>query len=346
LTGSEGLVVKAAVVQAAPVAFDVAATMEKVVDFAADAARPGVDVVLFPEAFVSCYPRGLSFGTVIGARTQEGRAWYRRYWESSIDVPGPIVDQLASTARAHRIHLGIGVIERAFGSLYSTALIFSPDGELLSRHRKIMPTGAERLVWGSGDGSTMSVCDTPIGKLGSVICWENYMPLMRQYMYESGVELYLAPTADARESWVTSMKHIASEGRCFVLSANQFSRRSDYPEDYPLDIPEDAGDDPVLSVGNSVIVGPRGDILAGPEITGETILRADLDVGRIIEAKFDLDVAGHYSRPDIFQLMVDETRRKPLTHVHSTNSELIQEKTPAAGMEDNDTIATNARLGE
>jgi nitrilase len=181
-------------------------------------------------------------------------------------------------------------------------LFFAADGTLLGKHRKVMPTASERLVWGFGDGSTLPVFDTSLGRLGAVICWENYMPLLRMAMYRKGIQLYCAPTADARETWVVSMRHIAFEGRCFVLSANQFARRSDYPDDYPVDLAPDE----VMCRGNSVIVSPFGELLAGPETEGEAILRAEIDLGRTVEGKFDLDVTGHYSRPDVFQLEVDE----------------------------------------
>jgi nitrilase len=290
---------KAAVIQAAPVAFELDATLDKVERLAADA---DADLVVFPEAFVSCYPRGYAFGAVLGSRTGEGRAWFRRYWESSIDVPGPATERLGAIARERDCHLVIGVIERGGGTLYCTALFFAPDGKLLGKHRKLMPTASERLVWGFGDGSTLPVFDTPLGRLGAVICWENYMPLLRMAMYRKGIQLYCAPTADPRETWVASMRHIACEGRCFVLSANQFARRSDYPDDYPVDLPADE----VMCRGNSVIVSPLGELLAGPETEGEAILLAEVDLGRTIEGKFDFDVAGHYSRPDVFRLEVDE----------------------------------------
>jgi nitrilase len=297
-------IVRAAVVQAAPVAFDLGATLMKVERLTAESAAGGADLVLFPEAFVSCYPRGLTFGATIGSRTPEGRAWFRRYWESSIDVPGPAVDRLAAIAGEHDVQLVIGVIERDGGTLYCTALFFSPSGEYMGKHRKLVPTAAERVVWGSGDGSTMPVFDTPIGRLGAVICWENYMPLLRTAMYAKGIQIWCAPTADPRDSWIASMQHIACEGRCFVLSAEQFVRRDDYPKDYPIE--DDHEPDAVLCRGASVIVSPLGHILAGPELSGEAIVRADLDLAQIAEGKYDLDVVGHYARPDIFQLSVNE----------------------------------------
>jgi nitrilase len=309
----------AAVVQAAPVAFDAEATLAKVEALTAESAAGGAKLVVFPEAFVSAYPRGMTFGTTIGSRTPEGRAWYRRYHESSIDVPGPAVDRLGRTAREHGVHLVIGVIERDGATLYCTALFLAPSGELLGKHRKLMPTAAERLVWGFGDGSTMPVFETPLGRLGAVICWENYMPLMRTSMYAKGIQIWCAPTADTRDTWLASMQHIAFEGRCYVLSANQFARRRDYPDDYPVD----AGDEPdaVMCRGGSMIVSPLGEIIAGPELGHTAILRAEIDLAQVTEAKYDFDVVGHYSRPDVFCLSVNEqatpgvVRQDEPTHV-------------------------------
>jgi nitrilase len=301
---------RVAVVQAAPVAFDVGATLQKVRDLAADAGRGGARLTLFPEAFVSAYPRGLDFGATVGARSAEGREQFRMYWESAIDVPGPHVDELAEIARVNQTHLVIGVVERDGGTLYCTVLFLAPDGRYLGKHRKLMPTGSERLVWGFGDGSTMPVIETDVGRVGAVICWENYMPLMRAAMYAKGVEIYCAPTADGRDTWLPTMQHIALEGRCFVLSANQFARRRDYPAEYRTAF----GDDPetVLSRGGSCIIGPLGQVLAGPDFAGETILTADIDLQDVARARLDFDAVGHYARPDVFRLVVDETSRPPV----------------------------------
>ncbi len=304
------MVFKAAVVQASPVVFDRDRTLAKVERLAADASRRGAALVVFPEAFVSAYPRGLDFGAVVGARTERGRDDFRRYWESSVDVPGPAVDALGRIARANRIFLVIGVVERDGGTLYCTVLFFAADGTYLGKHRKVMPTASERLVWGFGDGSTMPVFQTPLGKLGAVICWENYLPLMRAAMYAKGIELYCAPTADPRDSWIASMRHIAVEGRCFVLACNQFNRRKDFPADYDSRLGSDG--DMIMSRGGSCIVDPFGNFLAGPVVDEEAILVADIDRGEIIRGKYDLDVVGHYARPDIFQLHVDERPRHPV----------------------------------
>jgi nitrilase len=296
---------KAAVVQAAPVGFDREATLAKAERLVVEAAATGAKLVVFPEAFVSCYPRGLNFGSVVGSRTPEGREDYRRYWESSVDVPGPVVDRLAAMAGASGVYLVMGVIERDGGTLYCTVLFFDSRGAYLGKHRKLMPTAAERLVWGYGDGSTLPVFDTEVGKLGAVICWENYMPMLRMAMYSKGIQIYCAPTADQRDSWIASMQHIACEGRCYVLSCNQFARRSDYPDDYAI-----AGDDDpqrILSRGGSVIVSPLGEILAGPNFDGEAILTAEIDLNEIARGKLDFDAVGHYARPDVFQLHVNES---------------------------------------
>ena len=310
---------KVAVVQASPVVFDRERTLKKVDALVREAASQGARLVVFPEAFVSAYPRGLDFGAVIGSRSDAGREHFRRYWESSVDVPGQAVDVLARTAKASRVYLVIGVIERDGGTLYCTVLFFSSDGVCLGKHRKIMPTASERLVWGFGDGSTLPVFDTPMGKIGAVICWENYLPLMRAAMYAKGIEIYCAPTADPRDSWLASMRHIAVEGRCFVLSCNQFNRRADFPVDYPAPL----GDDPqaIVTRGGSCIVDPFGNSLAGPNFDGEVILTAEIDRAQIIRGKFDLDVVGHYARPDIFQLQVDERPKKPVeTRLPSTHN--------------------------
>lgn len=298
----------AACVQAAPVAFDLNATLEKTRDLAADAARERAKLILFPEAFISAYPRGTSFGAMIGARSAEGRELFRRYHASSIEIPGSAVDALGQVAKQSRAYLVMGVIERDGGTLYCTVVTFAPDGRFLGKHRKLMPTGSERLVWGFGDGSTMPVFETDVGKLGSVICWENYMPMMRAAMYAQNIQVYCAPTADGRPTWLPSMQHIALEGRCFVLSSNQFCKRSDYPDDYPSDLPADP--DAVVSRGGSCIVDPLGNVLAGPLWDREGIITAEIDIAQIARAQFDFDPVGHYSRPDVFSLTVDKREKR------------------------------------
>ena len=302
--------VTVAVVQAASVAFDRKRTLAKALDLTRDAARRGATLVLFPEAFISGYPRGLDFGAVVGWRTEAGREDFRRYFESAVEVPGATVDALSKAARANSVYLVMGVIERERGTLYCCVLFFAPDGTFLGKHRKVMPTASERLIWGYGDGSTMPVFDTPLGKVGAVICWENYMPLLRTFMYSQGIEIYCAPTADHRTTWSATMQHIATEGRCFVLGCNQFNRRRDFPKNYATAFGEEP--ETVLSRGGSCIVSPFGEFLAGPDFEDETILVAELDRSLLPKAKFDFDVVGHYSRPDIFRLTVDDQPKPPV----------------------------------
>ena len=300
---------RVAVVQAAPVLFDREATLDKATALTAEAAVGGAQLVLFPEAFVPAYPRGLSFGVVVGSRSDEGRRLFARYHRNAVVVPSEATAQLGAAARAAGVWLAIGVIERDAigGTLYCTLLYFGPDGALLGKHRKLKPTAAERLVWGEGDGSTLPVLPTPFGRLGGLICWENYMPLARTALYTKGVEIYLAPTADARDLWQSTLQHIALEGRCFVLAANQYVTKSMYPRDLGPEALTDLEVAPEeMCRGGSAILSPLGEYLAPPLYGREGILYADLDPEALAGARFDFDAVGHYARPDVFSFAVDE----------------------------------------
>ncbi len=309
--------VRVAVVQAAPVVMKREATIEKVSHLTREAASNGARLVLFPEAFVPAYPRGLSFGVVVGSRTDAGRRTWARYNANAVEVPSPATDALGRAARESGVFLAIGVIERdrvSGGTLYCTLLYFGPDGRLLGKHRKLKPTAGERLIWGEGDGSTLPVFDTEFGKVGGLICWENYMPLARMAMYRKGIEIYLAPTADARDAWQATVRHIALEGRCYVLSCNQYMTTAMYPAD--LEGREDLTDMPdELCRGGSAIISPLGEYLAGPLYGAEGILYADLTSGAIAEAKFDFDVVGHYARNDVFSFAVNEAPQTSATEI-------------------------------
>jgi nitrilase len=267
--------------------------------------------VLFPEAYIPAYPRGLAFGTKVGSRSASGRKDWLRYWNSAVAVPGDTTRALADAARKAGVYLVMGIIEKDgdySGTLYCSMLYFGPDGSLLGKHRKLKPTGMERLIWGEGDGSTLPVLDTPFGKIGGLICWENYMPLARTAMYAKGVQIYLAPTADDREVWQSTLRHIALEGRCFVLSCNQYVTKSMYPAD--LACSDDLESEPeLMSKGGSAIVGPLGQYIVEPVSGREEIIIADLDMSLIAESRLDFDVVGHYARPDVFQLLVNEEPR-------------------------------------
>jgi len=299
-----------AVVQAGSILFDPSACVDKAVRLIGEAAATGAKIVLFPEAFITGYPKGLNYGLVVGARDAVGREEFRLYLDAAIDVPGSETERLGEAAAANGTYVVMGAIERELGTCYCTVLFFGPDGRFLGKHRKLMPTALERMIWGFGDGSTLTVVDSPYGRIGSVICWENYMPMLRMAMYAKNVALYCAPTADDRDTWLPSMQHIALEGRCFVLTACQFLRRKDIPETVRVSL----GDSPdaVLIRGGSAIITPLGKVLAGPHFEGETILTATLDLNDIGRGKFDFDVAGHYSRPDVFQLIVNEAPASPV----------------------------------
>jgi nitrilase len=295
--------IKIGVVQATPSLFDRDKTMEIVEKWLRKSSEEKCQLVLFPEAFIPGYPRGLNFGTTIGKRTEEGKKQWQEYYENSIEVPGKYTEALGDLARKYQIFLSIGVSEKDLISktLYCTLLYFNTDGKLLGKHRKIKPTGSERIIWGEGDGSTLTTIYSDIGKIGGLICWENYMPLARMAMYKKGIEYYLAPTADNRESWQVALKHIAVEGRCFVLGANQYVTRKDYQESLRSEI---SNEEEVLSTGGSVIISPNGVVLAGPLYDKEGLLSVEVDPYEIVRSRMDFDVIGHYSRDDIFSFIV------------------------------------------
>ena len=303
--------VRVAVVQAAPAIFDREKTMEKALALISEAAEKGANLVVFPEAFIPCYPRGLSFGFAMGSRTMEGRKDFQRFYDNCVAVPGPDVDRLANSAGENKVYLAMGVNEKngngLDGTIHCCVLFFGPDGSFLGRHRKLKPTGSERTIWGEDDGSTLTVVDTAYGKMGALICWENYMPLARTALYQKGVQLYLAPTADQRDEYQCTLRHIAIEGRCFVIACNQYVERSMYPKD--LNGYKELESQPdVMCRGGSCVINPFGQYVAGPSFGGEEILLSDLDLDEIARGKADLDVVGHYARPDIFELVLHERK--------------------------------------
>lgn len=292
--------VKIGVVQATPVFFDITGTIDKLETLVVEGAQKGCQFLLFPESFIPGYPRKFTFGATIGLRTEAGRELYKTYWQNSLQLPSPELSRLEEIARTNGVYLAIGVTERDSlnGSLYCTLIYISPTDGYLGKHQKIKPTGIERLVWAEGTGKdSLQTFDTSVGRMGGLICWENYMPLARMRIYQQAPQLYLAPTADARPSWPATLQHIACEGRCFVLGCNQYFTRHDYPDDYQSMLTDN---EPVLSRGGSAIVSPQGEFLAGPLWDEEGILIADLDLDEVIKSKLDFDVIGHYSRPDLF----------------------------------------------
>jgi len=295
--------IKVAAAQVGSILFDVPATLRKAERTCREAARAGVRLVVFPEALLGGYPKGVDFGAKVGSRSDAGRDLFRRYWDAAILCPGPETEQIFAWSDELDLHIVIGAVERDQGTLYCSTFIFVPGAGLVAKHRKLMPTASERLIWGFGDGSTLPLVDTEIGRLASAICWEHYMPMLRQYLYAGGVQIWCASTMDEREMWRVSMRHIAYEGRCFVVSACQYFTRADCPPDF--DPIQGNSPDTVLNHGGSMIVSPFGEVLAGPLEGGEGLVTAEIDLNDIARGKFDLDVAGHYARPDVFRLTVD-----------------------------------------
>ncbi|WP_240372492.1 carbon-nitrogen hydrolase family protein [Brevibacterium zhoupengii] len=292
----------AAVIQAASIPFDPQASTDKTIRLMNEAAAQGATLAVFPEAFIGGYPKGSTFGAPVGMRTQRGRHEFQRYSAGAIELEGPEVARLVKASKDNGIFAVVGIIERLGNTLYCTALMLDPETGVAGAHRKLMPTGSERVIWGFGDGSTLDTMDTPLGRVGSVICWENYMPLLRQAMYANGIDVYCAPTADDRPTWAATMTHIALEGRTHVLSACQHITKAAYPDDHPFDEELPHGD--TVMRGGSMIIAPTGEVLAGPVFDEETILYAEIDAEIKTRSHLDFDSVGHYSRPDVFELKV------------------------------------------
>jgi len=292
--------VKVAGVQAEPVVLDREATLEKLAALTAEAAGAGAQLVVFPETFVPVYPSSLWARAFAGWGDERAKEVFARICANAVEVPGPAADRLGAIAREHGVWLVTGVNELERGTLYNSLLYHAPDGSLALHHRKLVPTNHERLIWGQGDGRGLRAVETPLGRLGGLICWENYMPLARFALYESGLELYVASTADDGDAWQATLVHLARESRAFVISPCHFQRASAYPADFPL-AEEIAGAD-VIGRGGSAILAPDGSYLAGPLYGEEGILHAELDPARLAAERQRFDPAGHYHRPELLRL--------------------------------------------
>ena len=279
-----------------------AATLDLILSYESAIIEAGATLVVLPEAVLGGYPKGEIFGTRLGYRLPEGRDAFAAYFANAIDVPGPETEALADLSARTGATLVVGVIERDGSSLYCSALFFDPEQGLIGKHRKLMPTGTERLIWAQGDGSTLTTVNTQAGTAGAAICWENHMPLLRTAMYAKGFEIWCAPTVDERDVWQASMRHIAHEGRCFVVSACQIQPS---PAELGIEVADWDSNRPLIR-GGSLIVGPLGDVLAGPMREQAGLLTAQVDTAQLVQARYDFDVVGHYSRPDVFELTVDE----------------------------------------
>jgi nitrilase len=297
--------VTVACVQAEPVVLDRDATLDKLATLTAEAAGKGAELVVLPETFVSVYPSSAWAKAFAGWGDPRAKAPFDQLVRSAVAIPGPAADRLGEIAREHAVWLVTGVNEldpARNGTVYNALLYHAPDGSLALKHRKLVPTNHERLVWGQGDGGGLRAVETPLGRIGGLICWENYMPLARFSLYESGIEIYLAPTADDADAWQATLVHIARESRAFIVSPSHFQRASAYPADFPLRELIESHD--VIGRGGSAILAPDGSYLAGPLYDEEGILYAELDPSRLHEERQRFDPAGHYHRPDVLRLEV------------------------------------------
>ena len=316
--------VTVAAVQAAYILMDRQACVDKAVTLLGQAAAGGAHIVVFPEAFIPGTPVWIDSGPIWDGDED----WYAMLVDQAVVVPGPVTEALGAAARSAGAYVVIGVQEREphGATIYNTTLYLGPDGALLGLHRKLVPTGSERTVWGMGDGSTLPVIDTPYGRLSGLTCWENFMPLVRYYLYSQGVDIWAAPTLAPSDGWVAAMRHIALEGRCYVIGVNPCLHVDQIPADFPhrerLWTPQD-GDGGWVEHGNSVIINPTGAILAGPAKHEETILYADVDLAAVHAARRLFDPVGHYSRPDVFQLRVDTSPRPAVVTGRLSGQEVI-----------------------
>ena len=303
---------KVACVQAEPVILDREATIDRMDALAAEVAAAGASLAVFPEAFVPAYPSSTWAKALAGWADPRAKAAFALLARESVELPGAAAQRLGEIAARHELWLVTGVTEldpERPGTLYNTLLYHGPDGRLALKHRKLVPTNHERLVWGQGDGGGLHAIPTDVGRIGGLICWENYMPLARTALYESGVEIYVASTADDSEAWQATLVHIARESRAFVIAPCHFQRAASYPNDFPLRELLDGHD--ILGRGGSAILGPDGGYLAGPVYDEESILYAKLDPGRLLEERQRFDPVGHYSRPDVLQLRVRSRDERP-----------------------------------
>ena len=306
---------KLAIVQESPVFLERDKTIQLAVYLVEQAAAADADIIIFPEAFIPGYPAWIW-------RTRPGGDWglnetlHARLLQNAVNLDSGDLAPLCNTAKKHQVTIVCGLNEKASqpsnATLYNTAIIIGPDGDILNRHRKLMPTNPERMVWGFGDGAGLKVVDTPVGRIGTLICWENYMPLARYALYAQGIEIYIAPTYDSGDGWIGTLQHIAREARCWVVGSGVIVSNSDIPEDFPDKNLLYPASEEWINPGDSVVIAPGGEIIAGPMHNEKGILYAEVDASRVGAARRDLDVVGHYSRPDIFSLHVNTQAQSPI----------------------------------
>ncbi|MCI6152109.1 MAG: carbon-nitrogen hydrolase family protein [Fusobacterium perfoetens] len=298
---------KIAVVQGTPILFNKEKCVEKIINSIEESSKKETEFIVFPELFIPGYPYGMTFGFTVGSRQEFGRKDWKRYYDNSIIIPGPETDKIAETAKKFNMYVSVGVSERDLetATLYNSNIIFSPKGEILSVHRKLKPTGSERVVWGDANKNYFPVCDTPWGNVGNLICWESYMPLARVALYEKGITIYISPNTNDNEEWQHTIKHIAIEGHCYFINSNMFFKRDDYPKDLLSKEEIDKLND-IVCRGGSCIVDPYGHYETEPVWDKEEIIYAELDMEKVPMSRMEFDSCGHYSRPDVLQLKIDD----------------------------------------
>ena len=325
-------------IQATPVYMDLNATIEKACALIADAGRKGLSLAVFPEAFVPGYPLWVWF--IPPGHTHPLREAYAALHANSVSVPGPETARLSAAARAAGLTVAIGINERnseaSNSTLYNTLLYIGPDGTILGKHRKLIPTGGERLVWGLGDGSDLEVYDLPFGRVGGLLCWENYMPLARYALSAWGAQIHVAPTWDRGEPWLSTMRHVAKEGRTFVVGCCSAMRKDDIPDELSFKDAYLAGVAGWINPGESVIFDPDGKVVAGPAQEEETLLTAQVRPEQLTGPRWQLDTGGHYARPDVFRLTVDRTPKPFMTVIdepqEASNGDDAPAESPRTGM--------------
>lgn len=300
-----------AAVQLGSKLFNFEATLALFAEKLSDLKKQGVDLAVFPEAFFGGYPKGVDFGARVGMRNPEGRDLFVKYYDAALERNSAEMQNILKLVKDTGLNVVTGLIERDGGTLYCASVTIGREGQVLSWHRKLMPTAMERIIWGVGDGSTTQVATTDIGKVSMAICWENYMPLYRAHLYAQGTQIHCVPTVDDRDVWLPTMQTIALEGRCFVISACQYMTMSDVADSKFVPL-QGTDPDTVLINGGSLIISPLGEVLAEPVFGKSAIVMAEIDLDDIARGKFDLDVCGHYGRPDVFNLSVNTKEQKPV----------------------------------
>jgi len=308
-------VTKIAIIQEAPVFLDKNKTINKAIALVKDAATNGANLVVFPEAFIPGYPAWI-WRLKPGGDWDISEALFTRLLENSVNIENGDLDLLCQAASEHKVTIVCGINERGShpsqSTIYNTAITISTDGEIINHHRKLMPTNPERMVWGFGDASGLKVVDAPSGRIGTLLCWENYMPLARYALYAQGVEIYIAPTYDSGDGWIGTLQHIAREGRCWVIGCGVVLQNEDIPADFPEKDSLYPESEDWINPGDSIVIAPRGEIVAGPLHQEKGILYAQIDTSLVGTAKRDFDVSGHYSRPDIFTLQVNSQKQSSI----------------------------------